>query len=160
VPSPAELLAFRRHNKSPYRGHITGDFKGTTDEIIQWAAWKWGIDANVLRAVAAEESWWDQRFASNDSYGLTSIKQSVYPEAFPMISSSTAFNLDLYGAIFRKCYDGRTRWLGRHYHAGDLWGCIGAFYSGNWWSPAARSYIAQIKHQLRDRTWRQKRFHT
>jgi soluble lytic murein transglycosylase-like protein len=35
---------------------VTGNFRGTTDEIIRWAAWKWGIDEDLLRAVAARES--------------------------------------------------------------------------------------------------------
>ena len=34
------------------RDQVTGNFKGTTDEIIQWAACKWGIDVNVARADA------------------------------------------------------------------------------------------------------------
>jgi hypothetical protein len=29
-----------------------GDDEGTTDEIIQWAACKWGIDTDVVRAQA------------------------------------------------------------------------------------------------------------
>ena len=31
---------------------MTGNFVGSTDEIIQWAAWKWGVDEDVIRAVA------------------------------------------------------------------------------------------------------------
>jgi autotransporter family porin len=38
----------------------TGSFTGTTDEIIQWVACKWGIDADVVRAQAAKESFWTQ----------------------------------------------------------------------------------------------------
>ena len=33
---------------------------GTTDEIIQWAACKWGFDEDVVRAQTAKESWWTQ----------------------------------------------------------------------------------------------------
>jgi soluble lytic murein transglycosylase-like protein len=36
--------------------HRELSFRGTTDEIIRWAAWKWGIDEDLLRAVAARES--------------------------------------------------------------------------------------------------------
>jgi autotransporter family porin len=35
---------------------VTGNFTGTTDEIIQWAAHKWGIDEDVVRSVATAES--------------------------------------------------------------------------------------------------------
>ena len=39
----------------------TGNFTGTTDEIIQWAACKWGFDEDTLRAQVAKESYWMQR---------------------------------------------------------------------------------------------------
>ena len=31
---------------------------GATDEIIQWAACKWGIDEEIVRAQIAKESYW------------------------------------------------------------------------------------------------------
>jgi hypothetical protein len=39
---------------------VTGASVGTTDELIQWAACKWGVADNLLRAVAALESRWFQ----------------------------------------------------------------------------------------------------
>ena len=39
---------------------VTGNFSGTTDMILQWAACKWGIDEDIVRAQAAVESWWRQ----------------------------------------------------------------------------------------------------
>ena len=39
---------------------ITGNFTGTTDEILQWVACKWGIDVNIVRAEAVQESHWHQ----------------------------------------------------------------------------------------------------
>ncbi len=39
---------------------VDGQHTGTTDENIQWAACKWGISDNVLRAIAAAESTWFQ----------------------------------------------------------------------------------------------------
>ena len=38
----------------------TGNFTGTTDEIIQWAACKWGFDEDTLRAQVVKESYWTQ----------------------------------------------------------------------------------------------------
>ena len=35
---------------------IDGSFTGTTDELIQWAACKWGFDEDIVRAVAVRES--------------------------------------------------------------------------------------------------------
>lgn len=34
---------------------ITGNFTGTTNEILQWSACKWGIDENIIRAEAVVE---------------------------------------------------------------------------------------------------------
>src|SRR5499425_1476118 len=39
---------------------INGNFTGTTQEILRWAACKWGIDQNMVFAQAAVESWWRQ----------------------------------------------------------------------------------------------------
>lgn len=43
---------------------VDGQFTGTTDEIIQWAACKWGLPDNYLRAEAEVESTWYQ----NETY--------------------------------------------------------------------------------------------
>jgi autotransporter family porin len=45
------------------RGHavlqaVTGHFTGTTDEILQWGAYKWGFDPDLVRANAVDESRW------------------------------------------------------------------------------------------------------
>ena len=39
---------------------VTGNFTGTTDEIIQWTACKWGIDEDMVRAQIVNESFWKQ----------------------------------------------------------------------------------------------------
>jgi hypothetical protein len=39
---------------------VDGQFTGTTDEIFQWAACKWGLPDNLLRAIAVQESTWFQ----------------------------------------------------------------------------------------------------
>lgn len=39
---------------------VDGQFRGTTDEILQWAACKWGLPDNLLRAIAVRESSWYQ----------------------------------------------------------------------------------------------------
>ena len=48
-------------NDRRYYRRVTGNFVGTTDEIIQWAACKWGIDEDIVRAQSVTESYWDQR---------------------------------------------------------------------------------------------------
>ena len=76
----------------------------------------------------------------------------------PLSSTSTAFNADYYGALFRYYYDGHARWLdtkekGQPYTAGDLWGSIGAHFAGRWHTTAAEDYIARVKRHLDERTW-------
>lgn len=53
-----------RHYDPEYDGwvvpRIDGQFQGTTDETFQWAACKWGVPDNVIRAAAYQESTWYQ----------------------------------------------------------------------------------------------------
>lgn len=163
VPTAAELGRFRAHNVLPpgLRRLVTGNFRGTTDEILQWAAWKWGIDVDVLRAVATRESGWRESFVGDNgqSFGLMQVKAPVFSGTLPLSRESTAFNVDFYGAVFRDYYDGDATWLNRvsgngsAYHAGDMWGSIGAWFSGRWRDRDARNYIAQVKSALAGRPW-------
>ncbi len=69
-PSGTELSVFLSNEtnlqgqlpaqENPYVQYVTGGFSGTTDEIIQWGAAKWGIPADWLRAVYTNESNWNQ----------------------------------------------------------------------------------------------------
>ena len=96
----------------PYKARVTGRFRGTTDEIIQWAAAKHGIDTNVMRAVAVIESWWRMSTVGDngDSFGLYQIRRPFH--CCPAYARrSTAFNADYYGAIIRAYYDGKMPWL-------------------------------------------------
>jgi hypothetical protein len=43
-------------NHAQLFGRVTGNFTGTTDEIIQWAAAKWGLPDNLIRAEASVKS--------------------------------------------------------------------------------------------------------
>src|SRR4051812_30536628 len=49
VPTRRQLRYFRRHSDMPYERRVTGGYRGTTDEIIQWAAHKEGISIDLLR---------------------------------------------------------------------------------------------------------------
>jgi hypothetical protein len=161
TPSKAELADFRAAPSQPYSTQVTGDFTGTTDEIIQWAAWKWGIDEDVMRAAAVQESDWHQNDVSDGgvSFGLFSVKTQLasgddgWPGTYPLAASSTAFNADYYGRAFRSCYAGRETWLGRSYHAGDLWGCVGLWYSGGFHDRGAEDYVRLVKKWLVQRSW-------
>jgi hypothetical protein len=65
VPTPSELAMYYRHPATPstqapqfYR--VDGQYTGSTDMILRWAACKWGIDEDVVRAQAWAESKWRQ----------------------------------------------------------------------------------------------------
>jgi hypothetical protein len=129
---------------------INGDFTGTTQDILRWAACMWGIDQDIVFAQAAVESWWRQRTlgdwgtnarlcppghglgvdgkpgACPESYG---ILQNSYPfekRGWQGIVRSTAMNADAAYAIWRSCYDGYETWLnggpsGQRYRPGAAW---------------------------------------
>ncbi len=157
--SRAQLATFRKHSDMPYRARVTGHYRGTTDEIIQWAAAKHGIDVNVMRAVAVVESYWRMSTVGDngDSFGLFQIRRPYHCCA-KYARTSTAFNADYYGAIIRAYYDGRMPWLndvehGEAYRKGDLYGSLGAWFAGRWHTQPANDYIQRIKDTLRARTW-------
>jgi autotransporter family porin len=119
---------------------VTGDYTGTTDEILQWGACKWGIDADIVRAQAAKESYWNMSnlgdfgtdpAACPPDHGLgadgkagqcpqsVGILQVRYPyhgppagrPTWPEAEQSTAYNVDYAYANWRSCYEGDVEWL-------------------------------------------------
>ena len=163
------------------RQRVTGAFIGTTDEIIQWGACKWGFDVNVIRAQAATESWWHQSTTGDlttdqtlwppgatcqdsthcyQSYGLLQIKWTYWQTAWPISRDSTAFNVDAALGWRRTCYEGYIQWLSTpgtsgypSYGPGDLWGCIGQWFSGGWYDAGAVGYISTVQDNLQNRVW-------
>jgi autotransporter family porin len=165
---------------------ITGNFTGTTDEIIQWAAAKWGVSDEMIRAQMISESTWfqglldgsgrpingrgygdfenDQRYCAAgysapcpSSFGISQIKHTAHPGTFPYSRDSTAMNLDYLAASLRGCYEGWEEWLNYsgQYRAGDIDGCIGRWYSGEWHSDSADYYTAGVHQRLHEKPWLQ-----
>ena len=159
---------------------VTGNFTGTTDEIIEWAACKWGIDEDIVRAQIAQESWWHQDATGDltsdqnscyptfrtgsgqcpESIGLGQVRYQYHPLAFTngYAVTSSAFNLDYTYSVWRSCYEGQVTWLntverGATYSAGDAWGCLGVWFAGRWYTAPAQSYIAAVKNNLNTRVW-------
>ncbi len=65
IPSRTQLQAFyRRPLPDGLSGseffRVDGNFTGSTDMILRWAACKWGIDEDVVRAQAWTETKWKQ----------------------------------------------------------------------------------------------------
>jgi hypothetical protein len=162
------------------RTQITGNFTGTTDEILQWVACKWGFDPNIIRAQAVVESYWHQSQRGDwttdqsycppgafdgsgcyQSYGILQIKWYYFQDTWPMSRDDTAFNAEYAYGMIRACYEGWTTYLEQatpppgysHYAAGDLWGCIGRWYSGWWYTQGAVDYIAIVKAALAQKVW-------
>ncbi len=153
---------------------VTGAYVGTTTQILQWVACKWGIDERYVRAQAEVESslrqdtlgdWTtDRSQCAPDhgpgkdghagecpaSFGILQVKYPYFGGAFPSAITSTAFNVDTAYAVWRACYDGYENWLGdtaapgTTYGPGHAWACIGRWFSGAWMDTGAREYIGCV----------------
>jgi hypothetical protein len=163
-PSWDQIEDFRNRSEMLNAGHVTGRYRGTTDEIIQWAARKWGFDPDLFRAVATVESRWRMSAVGDGglSFGLFQMKKT-YHCCVPLSSKYTAFNADYYGGILRAYFDGRQKWLneverGERYGPGDIWGSVGAWYAGRWRTDDAMGYIRSVQRALRDEPWNDRGF--
>ncbi len=201
---------------------VSGAFTGKTDEIFQWAACKWGLPDNLLRAIAVRESTWYQyptytsgacvvNWGCGDIFDAASESSLQYCDGiaaiggydyqddfssgicpktfsiagvmswedpswgpmrgnqngtFPFNRNSTAFAVDYLGSDLRGCIEGWERWLVegtgfKGMRAKDrMWGCVGAWYAGEWHSAAADGYIARVRRAWRDHVWRKPVFAT
>jgi hypothetical protein len=144
--------------------HVDGNFAGTTGEILEWAACKWGWDQNYAMAEAVRESSWRQSEVGDNghSFGILQVRAARASQApssdtgwggLPWTEQSTALDADAQMAYLRACYDGDTPWLGNGYQAGDAWGCIGSWFSGQWHAAAADGYISRVQAVLSTQAW-------
>ncbi len=160
----------------------TGNFTGTTDEIMQWVACKWGIDEDIVRAQAVRESYWEQTAGGDytgdsnschpsvrgqspcpESLGILQVRYNYHEPAMNGSIASTAYNLDYAYARWRACYEGTLDWLnqferGGTYSGGDEWGCVGVWFAGRWRTADANWYIGEVQNVLQDRTWEDPNF--
>jgi hypothetical protein len=199
VPSDAELRSFyaardtsgqTRVQVWPLFARVTGRpglGNPSTGDLIQWAAHKWGVPEDVLRAqVQAESTSSMQQLGDRaavgaaayaryperarlpggravyESMGLTQVKWTpdgaVGAGTEPLRWRSTAFDLDLLAATLRYYYDGDCAWCRPGYAAGDAWASVGAWYSPSPWNNAgARRYIGAVQDNLRRRSWEPQR---
>lgn len=161
---------------------INGDFTGSTEDILRWVACKWGIDQDIVFAQAAVESFWNQTQLGDwqsdaalcppghplgvdgkpgecpESFGILQNKYTFFKAAWPQFAMSTAMNADVTYAIWRSCYNGDEVWLndqprGQQYAAGDVWGCIGRWYAGAWYTAPAIRYVEEVKAYLAEKIW-------
>jgi hypothetical protein len=181
-------LAYDPRWNTDVLGRITGAFTGTTDEIFQWAAAKWGIPDDVLRTVAIMETGWRQAHFGDYvddasacpaqgsalpcpvTYGIVGVRSTSWPGVYPWNRDSTAVAVDVLGGWLRGCYEGWVWWLRDHgnrsrgtYGAGDLWGCVGTWYSGDWHdgdvdTHSGEEYILRAQRWYGVRPWLQSDF--
>jgi hypothetical protein len=188
VPTSAQLAGLSAWSASggfdpradQLRQQITGHFTGTTDEILQWVACKWGVPVDVVRAEAVIESNWQQAQLGDQtstqsecppgtwngnscyqSYGILQIMYQYNSSAWPMSRDDTAFSAEYTYGLIRACYEGWVTYLNGitpqsgypSYKAGDLWGCIGRWYSGSWYDSGAINYISKVKAVENSKPW-------
>jgi hypothetical protein len=176
------LTADPENRRPDFARRVSGNFAGTTDELRQFYACKWGLDEVHLGAVMHYESQWDQgqlgdfRPLTNpdgarnaacqpgyltdpcpESFGITQVRITFYPGTAPGAITSTSFNLDYYGASQRACFEGLTTWLGNGYGPGNLMGCAGWWYNGGTWLDEASSgnYRRNIQARIASPPWHQ-----
>lgn len=150
-------------------GRVDGNFSGTTDQILVWAACKWGFPADSVRAQAVQESSWRQSLLGDcgvttqsathgcPSVGILQVKGAdlppTYPNTWPYAYESTAWNADYTLSVRRACFDGKITWLGNGYAAGNMWGCVGEWFSGRWLDAGANNYISLVEQHEANRDW-------
>jgi autotransporter family porin len=163
------------------RDEVTGDYTGTTGEILQWVSCKWGIDVNLVRADAWVESNWIQSTVGDTcspsvngegSYGILQVKNkecsgNLVHGGWPYTQDDTALDADYWGARLRACFDGAFYDGGSWLYDGQtiaqviaqngedyaLWGCVGSWYSGNWYDSGAQTYIAKVQSAYSSQPW-------
>jgi hypothetical protein len=131
-----------------YYDRIDGACTGTTEQILEWAAKKWGFDQlgypDLAKAMAVLETWWKNAFiGASGEVGILQIHTAFWPDYQPA-TWSTAYAADYAMAVVRSFYDGAS-WLGDATR-GDLRGSVAAWNCGcahngwNWYANAAMNY--------------------
>jgi hypothetical protein len=135
VPNSGQLAGFYANPANFLQpsdiAQVDGQYTGSTDMILRWAACKWGIDENIVRAQAWGESSGYQTTANDwttdgslcppgaawnysqcaQTYGILQIKWPYQQNTWPMSWNSTAFNADYRFAIQRACMNGDIGYL-------------------------------------------------
>ena len=113
------------------QARITGSFTGTTDEVLQWTACKWGFDEDHVRAEAFEQRSGPRPCTATgtdaptskcppdadtrpvngalecaQTYGMLQVVWQYHKSAWPMFRDSTPFHLDFVYALRRVCFEG------------------------------------------------------
>ncbi len=128
VATPSDLAAFRAEGYTfetlasyAQYARIKGDYTGSTDMIMRWAACKYGIDENVVRGQAWEESFWRQ--------WTTGDKRTTRPQCV-QDGFAALWNTTIPLADGRKascpycCYTSWSAWQTKVYYEWKTWPMI------------------------------------
>ena len=192
APTRAELEAFRTAQDSagrtpgeynPNFARVTGAAPGyglrSTDDLIEWAAYKWGVPEDLVRGQMFQESGWsmlqkgDRRdwpmpvaqwypapavIDENSVWESLGIAQIRWRHTVPWNPGvewlrwrSTAFALDYSQALVRYYFDGYCHWCGGGYAAGDPDGAYRTYVSGSW--TQGQSYADGVRRYAMSKPW-------
>lgn len=134
--------------------NISGNFTGTTDEILQWAAAKWGIADDIIRAAAVNECDWhmSENGDNGESFGILQVRRGAdnKPGTWPASRDSTAFNADYWGWWVRSILNGYCEWC-VNIPPGSIWDAM-----GSWFNPVAGTYddyVRRAQDNMRRKPW-------
>ena len=192
APTSRQLRAFRRARDSAGRtpaeynpgfARVTGAAPRyglrSTDDLIEWAAYKWGVPEDFVRAQMIVESGWsmlhkgDRRdwrepvarhYPAPAVIDATSVWESLgiaqirwrhtvpwNPGVEPLRWRSTAFALDYSQALVRYYFDGACNWCGPGYAAGDVDGAYRLYVTGTW--RAGHWYADRVRSNAASKPW-------
>lgn len=141
-----------------FQQKVDGAFTGTTDEIFQFYACKYGIDVDLVRAAAWTETSHNALMNGDngESWGIMQVRDSPksHAHAHPAARLSTSYNVDYWAFHLRSCIDGKIAYL-KETSQTDVWGCVGLWYYGaDTRHPKSEEYIARVQRNFREQPWR------
>jgi hypothetical protein len=158
----AQLAAFHAANSNSYMQRVDGACplnNPTTPEVIQWAAYKWGLDPRFMYAEATQEGGWNQNAVGDNggSHGIFQVadRNSWTDHADPSLvnsnlaQESSCFNADDFAAHIVMAFQG-------HYGrvpAGDLMAAINSWFTGAYAAPGPYSYAQSVCGILQSQGW-------
>ena len=192
APTDTELHAFRTARDAAGRtpreynrnfARVTGGAARyglrSTDDLIEWAAYKWGVPEDLVRGQMSVESGWsmlqkgDRRDWATpvaplypavaaidadsvwESLGIAQIRWRHTvpwnPGVEPLRWQSTAFALDYSQALVRYYFDGYCEWCAGGYAAGDADGAYRTYVSGSW--NEGQWYADAVRGEAAARPW-------
>lgn len=145
------------------RRRVDGGRRGSTDELLQGAACKWQLPVDTLRAVAAQESWWDattsataarrgpgadqgRRSDQRRRHRSCCARQRVEPR---LLRGHAARLPRRHFVLWRNQRAATTR----AYTKGDLRGCVEAWYSGVGPTTWSAWYPTRIQQYFTQKRW-------